>query len=74
METLKEALNIRKVECRVETPHTVYCGSPKDLLVAISENELQLANGRDYGNRVESSGFWVYHVEKAGTTASLISY
>lgn len=43
METLKEALNIRKVECRVETPDTVYCGSPKDLLAAISESELQLA-------------------------------
>lgn len=43
METLKEALKIRKVECRVETLNMVYCGSPKDLLLAISENELQLA-------------------------------
>ncbi|WP_301389916.1 hypothetical protein [Enterococcus entomosocium] len=43
METLKEALNIRKVECRVETPNTVYCGSPKDLLVVISASVLQLA-------------------------------
>ncbi|MGH1811312.1 hypothetical protein ABE893_11230 [Enterococcus entomosocium] len=42
METLKEALKIRKVECRVETPDTVYCGSPKDLLLAISEKELQM--------------------------------
>lgn len=38
METLKEALEKRKVECRVETPKSVYCVSPKDLLLAISEN------------------------------------
>ena len=43
METLKEALKIRKVGCRVETPDTVYCGSPKDFLLAISESELKLA-------------------------------
>jgi len=43
METLKEALKIRKVECRVETPDTVYCGSKKDLLLVISESELKLA-------------------------------
>lgn len=42
METLKKALEKRKIECRVETPDTVYCGSPKDLLLAISEKELQL--------------------------------
>ncbi|AUJ87408.1 hypothetical protein [Enterococcus sp. CR-Ec1] len=43
METLKEALKIRKVEYRVETPDMVYCGSPKDLLLAIPESELKLA-------------------------------
>lgn len=43
METLKEALQKRKVECRVETPDTVYCGSPKNLLAEIPEKELQLA-------------------------------
>ncbi|WP_438842690.1 hypothetical protein [Enterococcus sp. AZ067] len=36
-------MKIRKVECRVETPDTVYCGSPKDLLLVISESELKLA-------------------------------
>ncbi|MDT2691509.1 hypothetical protein ACK4CS_12740 [Enterococcus gallinarum] len=43
MATLKEALQKRKVECRVETPNVVYCGSPKHLLVEIPEKELQLA-------------------------------
>lgn len=42
METLKEALKIRKVECRVETPDTVYCGSPKNLLAEIPEKELRM--------------------------------
>lgn len=42
METLKEALKIRKVECRVETSDTVYCGSPKNLLAEIPEKELRL--------------------------------
>lgn len=43
METLKEVLEKRKIECRVETPDRVYYGSPKGLLLAILENELQLA-------------------------------
>lgn len=42
METLKNALTKRKFECRVETPETIYCGSPKDLLGIISEKELRL--------------------------------
>lgn len=32
METLKKALEKRKIECRVETPDTVYCGSPKSFV------------------------------------------
>lgn len=42
METLKEALQKRKVECRIETPDMFYCGSPKDLLAEIPEKELRL--------------------------------
>ena len=42
MGTLREALKKRRGECRVETPKSVYCRSPKDLLFAIPENELQL--------------------------------
>ncbi|WP_195514445.1 hypothetical protein [Enterococcus sp. 1001283B150225_161107_E12] len=42
METLKEALKRRKIECRVETPDFFYCGFASDLLEEISEKELSL--------------------------------
>ncbi|WP_141687189.1 hypothetical protein [Enterococcus mundtii] len=42
METLREALIKRKVECRVETPYYFYCGAPSDLLKKISKKELDL--------------------------------
>ncbi len=42
METLREALKKRTVECRVETPYYFYCGAPCDLLKEISKKELDL--------------------------------
>ncbi|MBF0015909.1 MULTISPECIES: hypothetical protein [Enterococcus] len=42
MKTLKQVLNVRKIDCQVETDVAFYRGNAKDLLKKISQRELNL--------------------------------
>ena len=42
MKTLKQVLNVRKIDCQVETDVASYRGDAKNLLKEISQRELNL--------------------------------
>lgn len=42
MKTLKQVINVRKIDCQVETDVAFYRGNAKDLLKKISQRELNL--------------------------------
>lgn len=68
MKTVRQVLNVRKIDCQVETDVAFYRGGAKDLLKEITERELNLQVINIHLEQLSGEKSW--NIETAGNEST----